>query len=261
MDLNLSIIVILVLSGIAVGFINTLAGGGTVISLTIFMALGMPVQVANGTNRISIIMQDFTSTATFMKKRMVDWRSALKLCIPSVIGAVIGSQIAVTIDPRIFHICLGIVLVGVLIFTLIGDKLVKRRGVSVITIKPIHYFIFFLIGLYTGYVFVGMGYMVLLVTMGMMHLNIVAANVVKAMILFVVMPFSLLVFIIHGDVNYIVGLIHGMGNVIGAFLASHYAIGWGTKFLKWFMVVVVLFCLADLTGLISIRDWVLAILK
>ncbi len=261
MDLSISIIAILVVSGVAVGFINTLAGGGTVISLTIFMALGMPVQVANGTNRISIIMQDFTSTATFMKKRMVDWRSALKLCIPSVIGAVIGSQIAVTIDPRIFHICLGVVLVGVLVFTLIGDRLIKRKGESTVKIKPIHYFIFLLIGLYTGYMFVGMGYMVLLATMGMMHLNIVSANVIKAMILFVVMPFSLMVFIIHGDVNYVVGLIHGCGNVIGAFIASHYAISWGSKFLKWFMVVVVLFCLADLVGLISIRDFVLSILN
>ncbi len=261
MDLNLSIITILVLSGVAVGFINTLAGGGTVISLTIFMALGLPVQVANGTNRIAIIMQNLSSTATFTRKRLLDWHSGIRLSIPSILGTVIGSQIAVTINDRIFQICLAVVLMGVLVFSVVGDRLLRRSGESIEKIKPVHYLVFFLIGLYSGYMFVGVGYIILLATMGMLGLNIVKSNVIKALIIFVSVPFSLLVFILNGEVNYMYGLIHGAGNMVGAFLASHYAIGWGARFLKWFMVVVVLFCLADLVHLISIRDWVLTLLQ
>ncbi len=67
-------------------------------------------------------------------------------------------------------------------------------------------------------------------------------------------------FILNGDVNYTYGLVHGAGNMVGAFLASHYAIGWGTKFLRWFMVAIVLVCLADVVGLLSIREMVLAII-
>lgn len=260
MELTFSIIAILLVSGIVVGFINTLAGGGSAISLTIFMAMGLPVQVANGTNRIAIIMQNLSSTATFAKKRLLDWKSGLKLGIPSVLGTVIGSQIAATINDRVFQICLAVVLVGVLIFTAAGDKFLKRSGESISRIRPVHYLIFFAIGIYGGYMFVGMGYLVLLVTMGMLHLNIVKSNVLKALIIFVTIPFSLLVFILNGDVNYIYGLLHGAGNMVGAFLASHYAIGWGTKFLRWFMVGVVVFCLADVVGLLSIRDMVLALL-
>ena len=261
MELSFSIIAILVVSGIAVGFINTLAGGGSAISLTVFMALGLPVQVANGTNRIAIIMQNLSSTATFTKKRLIDWRNGIKLSAPTIIGTVLGSQIAVTIDDRIFQICLAVVLVGVLVFSIVGDRLLRRSGESIEKVKPVHYIVFFLIGIYGGYMFVGMGYLILLATMGMLHLNIVKSNVIKALVIFISVPFSLLVFIVNGEVNYMYGLIHGTGNMVGAFIASHWAIGWGTRFLKWFMVVVVLFCLADVIELISIRDMVLSIIK
>jgi uncharacterized membrane protein YfcA len=244
-----------------VGFINTLAGGGSAISLTIFMALGLPVQVANGTNRIAIFMQNLSSTATFTRKKMIDWGRGLKLGIPAIIGTIVGAQIAVTIDQHIFQICLAVVMISVLVFTVFGNKLLKRSGAEINSIGPVHYFVFFLIGIYSGYIFVGTGFLILLTTMGLLHLDIVKSNVIKNFIILLSIPFSLLVFVLNGDVNYAYGLIHGAGNMVGAFLASHYAIGWGTKFLRWFMVVIVLVCLADVVGLISIRGVVLSIIK
>jgi uncharacterized membrane protein YfcA len=251
----------LLASGVVVGFINTLAGGGSAISLTVFMALGLPVHVANGTNRIAILMQNLSSTATFTRKKMLDWRRGIRLGVPAIIGAVVGAQIAATIDDRIFQICLAVVMVSVLVFTLLGDKLLRRSGAEVRNIRPLHYVAFFLVGVYSGYIFVGTGYIILLATMGMLHMGIVRSNVIKNFIILLAIPFSLLVFILNGEVNYAYGLIHGAGNMVGAFLASHYAIGWGTKFLRWFMVAVVLVCLADVVGLISIREFVLSIIN
>ena len=261
MELSFAIIIILLVSGLIVGFINTLAGGGSAISLTVFMALGLPVHVANGTNRIAILMQNLSSTATFFRKGMLDVRFGLRLAIPVIAGAIAGAQIAVTIDERIFHICLALVMVSVLVFTLLGDRLLHRSGAAVRHIRPVHYLVFFLIGIYCGYIFVGTGYIVLLATMGMLHMGIVRSNVIKNFIILLAIPFSLAVFILNGDVNWIFGLVHGAGNMVGAFLASHYAIGWGTRFLRWFMIVIVLFCLADVVGLISIREFVLAMVN
>ena len=53
-----TIILMLVLSGIVVGVINTLAGGGAIITMTLFMVLGLPINVANGTNRIAVVLQN-----------------------------------------------------------------------------------------------------------------------------------------------------------------------------------------------------------
>ena len=261
MGISFTIVIILIVSGLVVGFINTLAGGGSAISLTIFMALGLPVQVANGTNRVAILMQNLSSTATFTRKKMIDWNTGLRLGIPAIVGAIAGAQIAATMNQHIFKIYMAIVMIAVLVFTLAGNKIFKRSGEEIRKIRPFHYFLFFLIGLNCGYIFVGTGYVVLLVTMGLLHLDIVKSNVIKNFIILLAIPFSLVVFVINGDINYAYGLIHGAGNMVGAFLASHYAIGWGTKFLRWFMVAAVLVCLADVLGLISIRAFVLSILN
>ena len=78
--------IILVLSGILVGVINTLAGGGAIITMTLFTVLGLPIGVANGTNRIAVILQNFTATVAFIRKRMLHISSGIKLAIPAVIG-------------------------------------------------------------------------------------------------------------------------------------------------------------------------------
>ena len=261
MEISLTIIIILLISGLIVGFINTLAGGGSAISLTVFMALGLPVHIANGTNRIAILMQNMSSTATFFRKGMLEVGNGLRLGVPAIAGAVVGAQIAATIDEHIFQICLAVVMASVLVFTLFGERLLHRSGASVRHFRPVHYLTFFLIGIYCGYIFVGTGYVILLSTMGMLHMGIVRSNVIKNFVILLAIPFSLLVFILNGEVNYAYGLIHGAGNMVGAFLASHYAIGWGVKFLRWFMVAVVLVCLADVVGLISIREFVLSIIN
>ena len=73
--MTLEMIILLIVSGIVVGFINTLAGGGAIMSMTVFMALGLPIGVANGTNRIAIVLQNLTSSAVFIKKRLLDIKS------------------------------------------------------------------------------------------------------------------------------------------------------------------------------------------
>jgi uncharacterized membrane protein YfcA len=103
--------------------------------------------------------------------------------------------------------------------------------------------------------------LVLLAALGLLGQDIIGGNVLKNFVLLLAIPFSLAVFIVNGDVNWTYGLIHGVGNMAGAFLASRYAIGWGMKFLRWFMVAVVMVCLADVTGLISIRQLVLSVIS
>ncbi|MCC7318798.1 MAG: sulfite exporter TauE/SafE family protein, partial [Bacteroidales bacterium] len=67
-------VIALVVSGTIVGFINTLAGGGTVISLSLFLFLGLPIDVANGTNRIAIVLQNLTSVSMFRRKKVLEFR-------------------------------------------------------------------------------------------------------------------------------------------------------------------------------------------
>ncbi len=256
----MGVVVILICSGLLVGFTNTLAAGGSAISLTVFMALGLPPQIANGTNRVAIIMQNLSSTITFSGRGMMDWSGGLKLGIPAIVGSIVGSQIASTISDTVFQWCLAVVMVSVLVFMLAGNRILGRSGGELNRVRWVHYVCFFLIGLYTGYIYVGSGYLVLLTTLGLLHLDIVKSNVLKNFILLLSVSFSLVVFVLNGQVDWMYGLIHGVGNVVGAYVASRYAIGWGIKFLRWFVVVVVLICLADVLHLISIREFVMGVI-
>lgn len=251
MDWN--IVIMLVVSGIIVGIVNTLAGGGSVITMTMFMALGLPINVANGSNRIAVLLQNLTATITFLRKRMLNIRHGLLLSIPVIIGNIAGSLVATHINETVFKICFGVILLVILLYIIFDNRIKIREGHN-IDIKPLHYLWFLLIGFYGGYIYVGIGYLILAITLWSMRMDIVAANVIKNFVIFVATPFSLAVFMLNGQVDYMFGLLHGAGNIIGSFLASHYMVGWGKGFIKTFIAVLVIICFADLVGIISLHD-------
>ncbi len=257
-----TIIILLVLSGVVVGVINTLAGGGAFISMTLFTVIGLPINVSNGTNRIAVVLQNLTSSVAFLRKRMLDLKSGIKLSIPAIIGNVAGSLVASQISDSIFKICMTVVLTVVLLYMLF-DKSHNRphiHGGHPLVVRWWHYLLFLFMGFYGGYIYVGLGYVILAATIWLMDLDIITANVVKCFIIFAATPFSLIIFMINGQVDYAYGLWHGLGNVVGALLASHYAMSWGVKFVRWATLVIILICFADLVGLISLQDMMYSLL-
>nr|MBR2109684.1 sulfite exporter TauE/SafE family protein [Alistipes sp.] len=87
-------IILLLVSGVVVGIINTLGGGGSVITMSLFMAMGMPIGIANGTNRIAVLMQNLSATVAFLRKGMLHIGSGLKLSIPAILGNILGAMVA-----------------------------------------------------------------------------------------------------------------------------------------------------------------------
>lgn len=251
MDWNVAII--LVVSGIVVGIINTLAGGGSIITMTMFMALGLPINVANGTNRIAVLMQNLTATLTFLRKKMLNVRQGVLLSLPVIAGNIGGSLLATQINQTIFKICFGAILIVILGYLIFDNRIKIREGHN-FTIKPWHYLWFLLIGFYGGYIYVGIGYLILAITLWSMRMDIITANVIKGFVILIATPFSLAVFIFSGQVDYLFGLLHGAGNIIGSFFASHYAVHWGKGFIKIFMAIIVSVCFADLVGWLSLHD-------
>ena len=87
-----------------------------------------------------------------------------------------------------------------------------------------------------------------------MRMDLVTANAIKGFVITLATPFSLAVFMYTGDVDYLFGLVHGVGNMIGSFLASHYMANWGKSFLKIFIAAIVAICFCDLVGWISLHN-------
>lgn len=247
-------IILLLVSGVIVGIINTLGGGGSVISMALFMAMGLPVNVANGTNRIAVVLQNLSSTLTFIRKRMLDIKSGLLLSIPAIIGNILGSMVAMEVDDTTFRICLSVVLAVILVYLIFDRQRPHLHTGHSLTIRWWYYIWFLIVGFYGGYIYIGLGFLILAVTIWTMKLDIITANVLKGCVIFLSTPFALAVFMINGQVDYGVGLLHGAGNIIGAVMASHWAIGWGVKFVKVFTLVVIVVSFIDLIGWISLQS-------
>ena len=248
------IAVILLVSGTLVGVINTLAGGGSIITMTMFMAFGLPINVANGTNRIAVLLQNLTASITFLRKKVFDLKHGLLLSIPVIAGNIAGSFVASYINEWVFKICFGVILLVIMVYLLL-DTRIKLKAGNRIEIKPIHYLWFLLIGFYGGYIYIGIGYLILAIALWIMRIDIVTANAIKGFVILLATPFSLAVFMIMGNVDYTFGIIHGIGNMIGSFIASRYMADWGKNFIKIFMAVIVAICFADLIGWISLHDF------
>ena len=255
------VIILLLVSGVVVGIINTLGGGGSVITMALFMAMGIPVATANGTNRIAVVMQNLSATIAFMRKSMVDIKNSLLLGVPTILGTIAGSLCAIDVSESTFKICLSLVLAIILVYLILDRDKVSQKEGHKLRIRWWHYPIFFLVGFYGGYIYIGLGFLILAVTIWTMKLDIVTANVLKGCVIFISTPFALAVFMYNGQVDYVAGLVHAAGNILGAVLASHWAVSWGVKFVKWFTLFIIIVSFIDLVGLISLQDMLSSILN
>ncbi len=236
------IITLLILAGFMVGVINTIAGSGTVITYSLFMMLGLPVNLANGTIRLGVIMQTLTSTLNFKRHNTLDWKKGFKLAVPVVIGSIVGAQIAIEINEAIFEKILAGILIIMLFFIFYRPEKWLKGQVQKIQSKPtfIQLFLFFIIGLYGGFIHIGVGIFMLSVLVLNAGYDLVKANAIKVMTVFLYSPFALTVFIINDQVHYGIGLIAAIGNVFGGYVGSRMAISWGNNFVRWVLMVVII---------------------
>lgn len=249
-------IAVLVVSGLLVGFINTLAGGGSIISLSVLMLMGLPAPVANGTNRIAVTIQTLTATTMFRHKKVLDLKKGLWLGLPSAIGSLFGAWIAVDINEEIFEKAMAGIMLVMLVFLFIDSKkyLYGRQDMIDRKISPLQVFIFFIIGIYGGFIHVGIGYFLLAALVMNVGYDLVKANALKVLIVLMYMPFSFLVFMFMSDINWTYGLVMTIGSVVGAYIASRMAVERGVNFVKWVIVVVVVVMSGHFFGIYDIKE-------
>ena len=234
-------ILLVVFAGILCGFINTLAGSGSLISLPILMFIGLPAHVANGTNRIGIFFQNIVSTTNFHRQKVLDIPMGIQVAIPAILGSIFGAVVVLELPERAVEIAVGIVLFIMLIplfFSprqwLQGKKMDGRK-----VNQPLRWVIFFFIGAYGGFIQAGVGIFLLSALVLNAGYNLVKANALKVFINLIFTPFALGVFVWQGQVDLLAGLVLALGNGIGAYFASRWAVSWGPAFVRYVLVAVI----------------------
>jgi uncharacterized protein len=250
------VVVVLIVAGIIVGFINTLSGGGSVISLSLLILLGLPANIANGTNRISIFFQTFSSVGSFTRQKMFDSWKPFLLAIPATVGAVIGASLAVDVDKKVIEIAMSVAMVIMVFFLFYKPDKWLKENPTLLSRKLTWWqlVIFFLVGLYGGFIQVGVGYFMLMSLVLGVGYDLVKANAIKNLIVFFYAIFALLVFVIDGKINYLYGLILSAGSIIGALLASYFAVKKGAGFIRAVILISVILTILQVTGLVNFTE-------
>ncbi len=242
-------------AGFAAGFINTLAGSGSLITLPVLIFLGLPPTVANGTNRVAILIQNIVTTDSFRRQKVLDWRGGIQLAIPAIAGSLIGAQIAVNLDETMMRRAIGLLMVVMLVVILVNPKRWLHGKSDTLGGRMTwqQAIIFFGIGIYGGFIQAGVGIFLLAGLVLGAGYNLVRANAVKVMIVLAFTVFALAVFVLNGQVNWGVGLLLAVGNASGGWVASKMAVERGAGFVRWLLIAVIVVSAAKLLG---VFDWV-----
>lgn len=235
----LQYLLVFVVGGV-VGFINTLAGSGSLLTLPLLIWLGLDPLTANGTNRIAILMQGATGVVAFHRKGLFRYRHDLRYILPAVVGSIPGAFIAADLDKGVMNTVIAIVMLLMLAMMIINPARRLRgmvlpfRGKSLVLIA-----VFFLIGLYGGFIQAGVGIFILAGLSMLDDMDLLRANAVKVLITMIFTIAVIPVFILHQQVDWFYGILMGTGSMVGAWISVKVAVKRGTRFLKVFLYVVI----------------------
>ncbi|PCJ17659.1 MAG: permease [SAR86 cluster bacterium] len=243
MEITLSSVLLLSITGFIAGGINTIAGGGSNLTLPALMILGLPADIANGTNRISITLQCVVGLAGFDKHKTLDRPAVVPILIPTVIGGACGALVA-ALTPNLYlkPILLGTVLTMAMIILFKPNVIAPPTGTP--TRSPTDsrssWWSLFAAGVYGGFVQAGVGFILLAVLAGGLRYDLLRANALKTACALAFTSVALIVFIAFDQVWWVPGLILAVGSMTGAHLAVKIAVRASQNSIKWFLFVMTL---------------------
>jgi len=243
MLLDINSILILVGIGLFAGVVNTLAGGGSLVTLPVLILfLGLDEATANGTNRLMVIVAAIVASYGYKSKGVSTHPYGLYFGIAATFGAVIGAKIAIDIDGDTFKRFLAIIMITVGLIIVFRSKsiasldLPERLSGKYLVAALIG---FFFIGIYGGFLQAGVGIIIMLLLTQVSRLNLVRTNSVKAFSVFFYSIAAILIFALDGKIIWMVGLWMVLGSIVGAWLSSRWSVDKGDKVIRITLLIMV----------------------
>lgn len=239
MELEIWIFILLFFVAFFSGFIDAIAGGGGLITIPALIAVGIPEHVALATNKLQATFGSFTAAANFTHKKMVDFNSLWCGIIWTFVGAVCGTWSVLLLDATVIKYLIPICLVAILIYTIFSPNLGeidKEKRMN----ESLFYTIFGLsIGFYDGFIGPGTGSFWMFAFVSLLGMNLKSAVANTKILNFTSNIVSLAVFIGGGQILWLLGIVMGFGQMIGAYFGSHMVIKKEIKFIKIIFLTVV----------------------
>lgn len=226
---------VLSLAGIVAGFLNVMAGGGSLITVPIMVFMGVPGPVANGTNRVAILAQNITATITFFRRGYADFKLSLSLAACSLPGAAAGAYLGTQLQGVWFNRTIAVIMLGVMLVMALdkGAASTTRNDIEP-TRKRLWWGHILMVGVgfYGGFIQLGVGFIIIPVLHRVLGFDLVRTNMHKVFIIACYTAVALAVFALRVEMLWLVGLALALGNSIGGWLGTRLQIQQGEKFIK-----------------------------
>lgn len=240
-------IALLLGTGLVAGVINTLAGGGSNLTLPALMIMGMPADVANATNRVGVLLQCIIGARAFDRRGKLQRADVGPILLPTLLGSALGALCASYLPTTYLKPILLATMVGMALIILIRPTTVAPLPGEM----PKHvdssrgaWLTLFAAGVYGGFVQAGVGFILLAALCGGLRYDLVRANALKMLCTGVLTVLALTVFVWRGQVDWLPGLVLALGTMTGAQLGVRFALRVSHDTLKWFLFLMTLFASA-----------------
>lgn len=232
---------LLAFAGLCAGVLNVMAGGGSLLSVPIMLFLGVPGPVANGTNRISIVVQNLVAVRTFWRRGFADFRLSSSLAAAAAPGAILGALLGVRLDGVWFDRVLAAVMLGVLVLMQLPARargggrvpLTRRR-------RLLGHALMFGAGCWGGFIQIGVGFILMPILHRVMGLDLVRTNMHKVFIALSCNLIALAIFASAVSIHWLFGLALALGNAAGGYLGARFSVAGGEIWIRRVFTLVLL---------------------
>lgn len=242
--------ILILVGGFFAGVINAMAGGGSLLTVPLLSIAGLEGRLANGTNRVAVLVQNASSAWGYARKGAGDRARTLPVLLPAAVGALLGSIVTSQIDDRLFERIFGILMIPLLLLSLRPPRARTGGGDMRADQWPLWltYLAFFALGVYGGAVQAGIGLLLLLV-LSRAGFDLVTANAIKTLVILVITLIAVPVFILNGQVRWLQAAVLSVGTGVGGYVGANVAVQGGERLIRPVLVVVVLVLASRMMGL------------
>ena len=238
-QLSWQMVIIISIGVFLASFVDSIGGGGGIISVPAYLLAGLPAHMALGTNKLSACIGTAVSTGRFIKRGYVDWKLGLPSICLALLGSYFGTRLQLAVNERYLKWLLLLVLPVIAFFVLEQKKLPETRGemnekkrMAIVLIASL------VVGTYDGFYGPGTGCFLILIFCNLAKLDLrTAAGNVKIVNLASNMG-ALFTSLINGKVFLVLGLIGALFSILGNYLGSGLVIKDGSKIIRPVILIV-----------------------
>ncbi|MCP4007310.1 MAG: sulfite exporter TauE/SafE family protein [bacterium] len=224
---------LLIAGGLVAGFINTLAGGGSFLTVPLLVMVGLPPTVANATNRLAVFVQSVSAVAGFRQEGVREMGTAVRVLPAALLGSWIGAYVASHVPDREFGRAFGLIMLAALPIILWNPK-PRESGPTSGAGLPfwLRQLLYFGIGLYGGAIQAGIGIPLLLALAAAGGLDLVRANSVKVVLVAALTAIALVQFAWADKVRWVYGAVLAVGSGLGGYAGSRFGARVGERLIR-----------------------------